>query len=137
VRSGVTAILPPAVRPKRPSPVYAGIHRFNGNGEMTGSHWIEDGGFVCGSGADHQHPRGRHRAIMRRSAGCWSSHASKPTTIGDFHLWLMPVVAETYDGVLSDINGHAGRRKPMPARRWTIGPSRPGGGRKCAAAARA
>ena len=47
LRSGVTAILPHA-QSAEPVPVYAGIHRFNGNGEMTGSHWIEDGGYFLG-----------------------------------------------------------------------------------------
>ncbi len=47
VRTGITAILPHAASPT-PVPVYAGIHRFNGNGEMTGTHWIEDGGTFLG-----------------------------------------------------------------------------------------
>ncbi|MGN6145793.1 MAG: P1 family peptidase, partial [Mesorhizobium sp.] len=47
VRTGVTAILPHADAPS-PRPVFAGINRFNGNGEMTGSHWIEDGGYFVG-----------------------------------------------------------------------------------------
>ncbi len=47
VRTGVTAILPHADS-AAPIPVYAGVHRFNGNGEMTGTHWIEDGGFFLG-----------------------------------------------------------------------------------------
>lgn len=47
VRTGVTAILPHATADE-PVPVFAGIHRFNGNGEMTGSHWIKDGGYFVG-----------------------------------------------------------------------------------------
>src|SRR5690606_21229194 len=47
VRTGVTAILPHAGA-SSPRPVFAGISRFNGNGEMTGSHWIEDGGTFVG-----------------------------------------------------------------------------------------
>ena len=47
VRTGVTALLPRG-RDPIPKPVWAGIHRFNGNGEMTGTHWIEDGGYFLG-----------------------------------------------------------------------------------------
>ena len=47
VRTGVTAVLP-HMNSDAPVPVYAGVHRFNGNGEMTGTHWIEDGGYFLG-----------------------------------------------------------------------------------------
>src|SRR5690349_8529795 len=47
VRTGVTAILP-HMQSETPVPTYAGVHRFNGNGEMTGTHWIEDGGYFLG-----------------------------------------------------------------------------------------
>ncbi|MFN7166125.1 MAG: P1 family peptidase [Pannonibacter sp.] len=101
VRSGVTAILP---RPREadPSPVYAGIHRFNGNGEMTGSHWIEDGGFFVGPVLiTNTHAVGAcHQAAIR-----WMLESHPETYNAGDHLWLMPVVAETYDGVLNDING--------------------------------
>jgi L-aminopeptidase/D-esterase-like protein len=100
VRTGVTAILPHA-ESETPVPVYAGIHRFNGNGEMTGTHWIEDGGTFLGPVMiTNTHAVGiTHHATIR-----WMLERYASTyEIGDF-LWLMPVFAETYDGVLSDIN---------------------------------
>ena len=47
IKTGVTAILPRGYDPQ-PQPVWAGSHRFNGNGEMTGTHWIEDAGCFFG-----------------------------------------------------------------------------------------
>jgi D-aminopeptidase len=101
VRSGVTAILPHAASPT-PVPVFAGIHRFNGNGEMTGSHWIEDGGYFVGPVLiTNTHSVGMvHHGAIR-----WMLDRYASTYNGRDHLWVMPVVAETYDGVLNDING--------------------------------
>lgn len=101
VRTGVTAILPHA-NSETPVPVYAGVHRFNGNGEMTGTHWIEDGGTFLGPVMiTNTHGVGiTHHATTR-----WMLERYASTyEVGDF-LWLMPVIAETYDGVLNDING--------------------------------
>jgi L-aminopeptidase/D-esterase-like protein len=101
VRTGVTAILPHADAPS-PRPVWAGINRFNGNGEMTGSHWIEDGGYFVGPVLiTNTHAVGMaHHAAVKWMLGRY------PETYGaDKPLWLMPVVAETYDGLLNDING--------------------------------
>jgi len=78
IRSGVTAILPVGRNPE-PQAVWAGMHALNGNGEMTGTHWIHDGGYFVGP-------------------ICITNTQTE-------HLWAMPVVAETYDGVLNDING--------------------------------
>ena len=47
VRTGVTAILPLGRTPE-PQPVWAGMYALNGNGEMTGTHWIQDGGYFVG-----------------------------------------------------------------------------------------
>ena len=100
VRSGVTAILPLGRRPD-PQPVWAGMYALNGNGEMTGTHWIRDGGYFVGPICiTNTHSVGivHHAAvkwIIRNHADAWQSE----------HLWAMPVVAETYDGVLNDING--------------------------------
>lgn len=100
VRSGVTAILP-CGRGGEPRPVWAGIYALNGNGEMTGSHWVRDGGYLVGPvcitnthavGAIHH---GATRWMLRQYAAVWENR----------HMWAMPVVAETYDGVLNDING--------------------------------
>lgn len=101
VRTGVTAILPHADAPA-PRPVWAGISRFNGNGEMTGSHWIEDGGYFVGPVLiTNTHAVGiAHHAAVKWMLGRY------PGTYGVGNpLWLMPVVAETYDGLLNDING--------------------------------
>lgn len=101
VRTGVTAIIPHAASAE-PIPVYAGIHRFNGNGEMTGSHWIEDGGQFFGPVMiTNTHAVGMaHHATIR-----WMLEKYASTYDSDDFLWIMPVVAETYDGVLNDING--------------------------------
>ncbi len=98
MRTGVTAILP---RPGSiPQPVWAGQYALNGNGEMTGSHWINDAGYFLGPilitnthavGAAHL---GATRWMLDQYADYFR----------DEHAWAMPVVAETYDGVLNDIN---------------------------------
>lgn len=100
VRTGVTAILPRG-KGGEPQPVWAGIHALNGNGEMTGSHWVRDGGYLLGPICiTNTHGVGmvHHAAakwMIRTYGAAWQSR----------HLWAMPVVAETYDGLLNDING--------------------------------
>ncbi len=99
VRSGVTAILPRGMD-REPKPVWAGTFAFNGNGEMTGTHWIQDGGYFFGP-----------VMITNTNSVGIVHHAASRWIIGhydgwhDHHLWAMPVVTETYDGKLSDING--------------------------------
>ena len=99
MRTGVTAILPRQDR-DLPRPVRAGQFTLNGNGEMTGTHWIHDAGYLIGPvmitnthavGAVHH---GATRWMIDRYAAYFRSE----------HAWAMPVVAETYDGVLNDIN---------------------------------
>ncbi|UVC08014.1 P1 family peptidase [Rhizobium sp. TH2] len=101
VRTGVTAILP-HMHSETPIPVYAGTHRFNGNGEMTGTHWIEDGGYFLGPVViTNTHGVGMaHHATVK-----WMIDRYASTYQTDDFLWIMPVIAETYDGVLNDING--------------------------------
>ncbi|QPM90286.1 DmpA family aminopeptidase [Pseudooceanicola algae] len=100
VQTGVTAILPRGRDPE-PKPLWAGQFSLNGNGEMTGAHWIRDGGWLSGPILiSNSHAIGPcHGAAVR-----WMIE-----TYGDIwednHLWAMPVVAETYDGLLNDING--------------------------------
>lgn len=100
VRTGVTAILPLG-KQTEPQPIWAGMFALNGNGEMTGTHWIQDGGYFVGPVCiTNTHSVGmvHHAAtkwMLRTYAAVWQSE----------HLWAMPVVAETYDGVLNDING--------------------------------
>lgn len=101
VRTGVTAIVP-RIDTAEPSPVWAGYHRFNGNGEMTGTHWIADGGqFVGPVLLTNTHAVG----IAHHAAVKWMIERYRQTYGGRDPLWLMPVVAETYDGLLNDING--------------------------------
>ncbi|ARU89841.1 P1 family peptidase [Pseudomonas sp. M30-35] len=100
VKTGVTAILPRGYQ-SEPQPVWAGFHALNGNGEMTGTHWVEHGGYFVGPMCiTNTHSVGivHHAAtrwIINHYADAWQAE----------HLWAMPVVAETYDGVINDING--------------------------------
>lgn len=102
LRSGVSAIVP---RPDadQPQPVRAGQATLNGNGEMTGTHWINDAGYFLGPVLiSNTHAIGAcHSAATR-----WMIDRYAQAFARD-HLWAMPVVAETYDGVLNDINAMA------------------------------
>ena len=95
VRTGVTAILP---RGKESvDPVFAAWFSLNGNGEMTGTTWVEESGFLEGPiMVTNTHSVGVVRdAVVKRRVD-----RSVP---GDW--WALPVVAETWDGELNDING--------------------------------
>ncbi|WP_158970532.1 P1 family peptidase [Chachezhania sediminis] len=100
VQTGVTAILPRGRDPE-PKPVWAGQFSLNGNGEMTGAHWVRDGGWLAGPiMISNSHAIGPcHTAAVRWMIETYGAAWE------DNHLWAMPVVAETYDGVLNDING--------------------------------
>ena len=100
VQTGVTAILPRGRDPE-PKPVWAGQFTLNGNGELTGAHWVRDGGWFCGPILlTNTHAVGAaHQAAVR-----WMVETYGPAWENN-HLWAMPVVGETYDGVLNDING--------------------------------
>jgi D-aminopeptidase len=98
MRTGVTAILP---RPSTdPQPVWAGQYALNGNGEMTGTHWINDAGYFLGPVLiTNTHGVGAaHMGATRWMIGHYAEYFA-----GE-HAWAMPVIAETYDGVLNDIN---------------------------------
>ena len=100
IKTGVTAILPRG-HLREPQPVWAGVHRFNGNGEMTGTHWIEDGGYFIGPVCiTNTHSVG----IVHHAAVRWTVRQYQSAWQGR-HLFAMPVVAETYDGRHNDING--------------------------------
>ncbi|MEO6298776.1 MAG: P1 family peptidase [Paracoccaceae bacterium] len=99
MRTGVTAVLP-RDEVGNPQPVWAGQFTLNGNGEMTGTHWIDDAGYLIGPicitnthaiGAVHH---GATQWMIEHYADFFDNH----------HGWAMPVVAETYDGMLNDIN---------------------------------
>jgi len=98
VRTGVTAIHPRGAAGAG-DPVVAGFFSQNGNGEMTGTSWIEESGTFSGPiGITNTHAVGVvHAAIV-----AWTARHHPRLT----QAWLMPVVAETYDGYLNDINGH-------------------------------
>ena len=99
VRTGATAILPRG-RDGDMVPVWAGISALNGNGEMTGSHWIADGGNFYGPIVlTNTHSVG----IAHHAAVGWMID-NYPAFDAE-HVFAMPVIAETYDGVLNDING--------------------------------
>jgi len=98
-QTGVTAILPHG-RSENPQPVWAGMYALNGNGEMTGTHWIHDGGYFTGPVMiTNSHGVG----ITHHAAVKWQINQYKNVWENN-HLWAMPVVAETFDGVLNDIN---------------------------------
>ncbi len=111
VRTGVTSILPRG-RDQTPKPVWAGQFSLNGNGEMTGSHWIHDAGYFVGPICiTNTHSVG----IVHHAATRWMLD-TYADTFRQEHLWAMPVVAETYDGVLNDINGqHVGVEHALAA----------------------
>lgn len=95
VRTGVTAVFPRHARPG--DAVFAGWFALNGNGEMTGTAWIKESGFLDGPIAiTNTHSVG----VVRDAIIAWQASRgvlSQP--------WSLPVVAETYDGWLNDING--------------------------------
>lgn len=99
VRTGVTAILP-RPRERFADPVFAGIFSANGNGELTGSHLIEElGAFNLPITITNTHSAG----VARDGALRWA-HGVMPDALDS--AWALPVAGETYDGFLSDINGH-------------------------------
>ncbi len=100
VRTGVTAILPHG-HERSPVPVWAGQFSLNGNGEMTGSHWIRDAGYFLGPICiTNSHSVG----VVHHAAVRWMIN-HYDLDFREYHIWAMPVVSETYDGVLNDING--------------------------------
>lgn len=100
IRTGVTALLP---RPMEDllTPWWAGIAALNGNGEMTGAHWIQDAGWSQGP------------LLLTNTGSVGIAHHALVGWMADRfahevateHFWLLPVVAETYDGVLNDVMG--------------------------------
>ena len=100
IRTGITAILPRGKREK-PSPIWAGHFNLNGNGEMTGTHWINEAGyFISPICITNTHSVGMvHHAVVG-----WMIDQYKGF-LQDDHGWAMPVIAETYDGLTNDICG--------------------------------
>jgi L-aminopeptidase/D-esterase-like protein len=110
VRTGVTAILP---RGRGLEPVFAGWFSLNGNGEMTGTTWVEESGFLEGPiMITNTHSVG----VVRDAVIEWiNTQRSRLPHLAGTH-WSLPVVAETYDGRLNDINGfHVEKRHAFEA----------------------
>lgn len=99
VRTGVTAILP---RGHEFDPVYASWYTLNGNGDMTGTHWITESGFletpilITNTGSV---------GTVRDAAWQWMDRHHYYTSFYKDYWYAYPVVAETYDGIFNDING--------------------------------
>jgi D-aminopeptidase len=96
IRTGVTVVIPhPEIGAH---PVFAGCHRLNGNGEMTGLEWVRESGTLTTPVAiTNTHSVGIVRdALVAHELGLRDDATS---------YWSLPVVAETYDGGLNDING--------------------------------
>jgi D-aminopeptidase len=97
VRTGVTVIVPHD-GDVWTEPVFAGSHRLNGNGELTGLEWIREHGLLGGAiGITNTHSVGVvHDALIQAAV---RTHGMRDS------VWALPVVGETYDGALNDING--------------------------------
>lgn len=99
VRTGVTAILP---RGKTFDPVFAATHVLNGNGDLTGTHWIGEGGFletpilITNTGSV---------GVVRDAALGWMAKHRYFSPLIAYVWFAYPVVGETYDGVLNDMYG--------------------------------
>jgi L-aminopeptidase/D-esterase-like protein len=107
IRTGVTAILP---RGKDFGPCYANWYTLNGNGDMTGTHWITESGFletpilITNTG---------NVGTVRDATWKWmnDNHYYKPFM--KEYWYAYPVVAETYDGLFNDINGQHVKREDV------------------------
>jgi D-aminopeptidase len=99
VRTGVTAILPRG-RESKLTPTFAAWFSLNGNGEMTGTAWVDESGQLEGPVLiTNTHSVG----IVRDAAIAWRVRQGGADASG--YWWSLPVVAETWDGHLNDING--------------------------------
>ncbi len=99
VRTGVTAVLPRGKESMNDA-VFAGWFSQNGNGEMTGTTWVEESGFLEGPVMiTNTHSVG----VVRDAVIQWRVAHGQPDPTG--YWWSLPVVAETWDGWLNDING--------------------------------
>ena len=99
VRTGVTAVLPRGGESVS-LPVFGGWFALNGNGEMTGTAWLDESGFLEGPVLiTNTHSVG----VVRDAAIAWRVRAAGADATG--YWWSLPVVAETWDGYLNDVNG--------------------------------
>ena len=94
VRTGVTVVVPRSAEASG-EPVFAGCHTLNGNGELTGLEWVRESGFLTSPVAiTNTHSVG----VVRDALVAIAVEVEGP-------LWSLPVVGETWDGLLNDING--------------------------------
>jgi D-aminopeptidase len=99
VRTGVTAVLPRGLD-SMSNPVFAGWFAQNGNGEMTGTTWVEESGFLEGPVMiTNTHSVG----VVRDAVIRWRVARGNADSSG--YWWSLPVVGETWDGWLNDVNG--------------------------------
>src|ERR671932_2953380 len=97
VRTGVTVIQPRS-GPVWANPCFAGCHRLNGDGQLSGLEWVRESGLLTTPiGLTNTHSVGVVRDALVK-AGLRSGVRGE-------HAWSLPVVGETWDGVLNDING--------------------------------
>jgi D-aminopeptidase len=95
VRTGVTVIFPHEGEPGL-DPVFAGCHRLNGNGELTGLEWVRESGLLTSPiGLTNTHSVGVVRDAIIADTVARGAEGG----------WHLPVVGETWDGALNDING--------------------------------
>jgi L-aminopeptidase/D-esterase-like protein len=102
VRTGVTAVWPRGK--KSADPVFGGFFSQNGNGDMTGTHWLTESGFLDGPVLiTNTHSVG----VVRDAFLAWLVKNKRQPGTNTFNLgfYTYPIVAETWDGVLNDING--------------------------------
>jgi D-aminopeptidase len=105
VHTGVTVVVPHC--DIWGEPVFAGAHRLNGSGELTGLEWIRESGELTSAIA----LTNTHSVGVVRDALVDAQVRAR----GDGLYWSLPVVGETYDGLLSDINGHHVRAEHVHA----------------------
>jgi len=100
VRTGVTVVWPRGRA--NPEAAFSGWYSLNGNGEMTGTTWLEESGFLESPVMiTNTHSVG----VVRDAFIAWNVEQAKKGAGGGLNAWGLPVVAETYDGFLNDING--------------------------------
>ena len=107
VRTGVTVVVPHDGDPWT-EPLFGGCHTLNGNGDMTGLEWVRDSGLVVGViGITNTHAVGVVRDALIAQAVGHRPHAGE--------VWTLPIVGETFDGMLNDQNGFHVRREHVDA----------------------
>jgi D-aminopeptidase len=104
VRTGVTVVCPRGADRRR-EPVFAGCHRLNGNGELTGLEWVRESGLLTTPVA----------ITNTHSVGVVRDALVAAMLDGDESSWSLPVVGETFDGTLNDINGFHVRPEHLDA----------------------